>query len=54
MSIFVDVSAEEALRRALVRDVTVLGGPDAEPELVADVVIDNDDPAQPTVVKWSV
>jgi uridine kinase len=26
----------------------------AEPELAADVVIDNDDPTQPRVVKWSV
>jgi uridine kinase len=74
MSIFVDVSAEEALRRALVRDVAVLGGPDAvreryerrylpgqrlyrmtaQPELAADVVIDNDDPAEPRVLGWSV
>jgi uridine kinase len=74
LSIFVDVSAEVALRRAMVRDVAVLGGPSvvreryerrylpgqrlyrviAEPELAADVVIDNDDPTQPRVVKWSV
>lgn len=74
VSIFVDVSAEEALRRALVRDVEALGGPDvvreryerrylpgqrlyrvmAEPELAADVVIDNDDPAEPRVAKWPV
>lgn len=73
VSIFVDVSEEEALRRALVRDAVVLGGPDvvreryerrylpgqrlyrgtAAPELAADVVIDNNDPARPRVVKWT-
>ncbi|WP_104530755.1 nucleoside/nucleotide kinase family protein [Wenjunlia vitaminophila] len=73
VSIFVDVSEEEALRRALVRDAVVMGGPDvvreryerrylpgqrlyrgtAAPELAADVVIDNNDPARPRVVKWT-
>lgn len=74
MSIFVDVSEDEALQRALVRDVGLMGGADAvreryqrrylpgqrlyrataEPHRVADVVIDNDRPAEPQVVKWSV
>ncbi|MEU6145847.1 hypothetical protein ABZ848_36585 [Streptomyces sp. NPDC047081] len=72
VSIFVDVGEEETLRRALVRDVDVLGGADvvreryerrylpgqrlyrttAEPEMAADVVIDNNDPARPRVRNW--
>lgn len=72
VSIFLDVSPAEALRRALVRDAADMGGPDAvreryrlrylpgqqmyraaaTPELTADVVINNDDPAQPRLMKW--
>ena len=72
LSIFVDVSPDEALRRALVRDAELLGGvevvrdryrrrylpgqqlyrAEAAPTLRADVVIDNEDPAWPRVLKW--
>lgn len=72
LSIIVDVSPDEALRRALVRDVRLFGSPDAvreryrlrylpaqqlyraeaSPTLHADVVIDNDDPTRPRLLKW--
>lgn len=72
LRIFVEVSPEEALRRALVRDVELFGSPgavrdryrlrylpaqelyraDASPTQHADVVIDNNDPAKPTLLKW--
>jgi uridine kinase len=72
LSIFVDVSPGEALRRALIRDVEVFGGAEAvrdryrlrylpgqqlyraeaSPTLRADIVIDNEDPAWPRLLKW--
>jgi len=72
LSIFLDVSPDEVLRRALVRDVELFGSPDtvreryrlrylpaqqlyraeASPTRRADVVIDNNDPARPRVLKW--
>jgi uridine kinase len=72
VSIFLDIEAEEVLRRALARDSALLGGSDVvceryrkrylpgqqlyrtlvRPERVADVVIDNNDPAEPRVLKW--
>lgn len=72
LSIFLDASPDEVLRRATARDADLMGGPatvlerytqrylpaqqlyraDAAPELVADVVIHNDDPARPRVGKW--
>lgn len=72
LSIFIDVSPGEALRRAQVRDAELMGGVDAvreryrlrylpgqqlyretaRPSSVADVVIDNDDPAWPRLLKW--
>jgi uridine kinase len=72
LSIFLQVSPDEALRRALRRDAGVLGGEEAvreryrkrylpgqdlyrstaAPTAVADVVIDNDDPARPRILVW--
>jgi uridine kinase len=72
LSIFVDVSTQETLRRAQVRDADLLGGPGvireryqrrylpgqrlyrstAAPEQAADIVIDNNAPAEPRVLKW--
>jgi uridine kinase len=70
LSIFLDVSPEETLRRALVRDAELFGDAvraryrlrylpaqrhyraAAEPAERADVVIDNEDPARPRVLKW--
>ena len=72
LAVHLRVSPEETLRRALVRDVGVLGDAaeveqryrrrylpaeqmyraDCDPAGHADVVIDNDDPAAPRVVRW--
>jgi uridine kinase len=72
LSIFVDVSPDEAMRRALTRDVDLFGTADAVseryrlryvpaqqlyraeacPTVRADVVIDNDDPDWPRLLKW--
>lgn len=72
LSVFVDVSPAETLRRALSRDLELFGDAGTvreryekrylpgqqlyraavSPEAVADVVIDNDDPAHPRVLKW--
>jgi uridine kinase len=72
LSIFVDVSPDETVRRALVRDAELFGDAgivreryrrrylpaqqlyraDAQPAERADVVIDNEDPARPGVLKW--
>lgn len=72
LTVLVDVTPDEALRRALVRDVELFGSADvvrerydgryfpaqrlyreeASPQLNADVVIDNDDPARPRILKW--
>jgi uridine kinase len=72
LSVFVDVSPAESLRRALTRDLELFGDEAtvreryekryfpgqrlyraaASPETAADVVIDNDDPARPRVLKW--
>lgn len=73
LSVYLRVSAEESLRRALVRDVSSFGSTDeverrylarylpgqafyrqeADPEAVADVLVDNDDPGAPVVLRWS-
>jgi uridine kinase len=72
LSIFVDVSPAEAVRRALVRDVGLFGSAEAvreryrlryqpaqrlyraaaSPTRRADVLIDNDDPAWPRLMRW--
>jgi uridine kinase len=71
LSIFVDVSPDEAVRRAVIRDVGLFGGADAvreryrrrylpaqrlyraeaSPTTRADVVIDNDDPERPRLIR---
>jgi uridine kinase len=72
LSIFLDVTEDETLRRALVRDAEPMGGPDAvreryrrrylpaqrlyradaHPERTADVLIRNDRPDAPVVLRW--
>lgn len=72
LTVFLDVSPAESLRRALVRDLALFGSEavvreryehrylpgqrlyraTARPTEVADVVVDNDDPAAPTIRKW--
>jgi uridine kinase len=72
LSVYLDVSPAETLRRALVRDVELFGSEavireryehrylpgqllyrtTVRPAEVADVVVDNDDPAAPVVRKW--
>jgi uridine kinase len=70
-TVYLDISPDESLRRALIRDVELFGSPQvvreryrqrylpgqqlyreaAAPMRVADVVIDNHDPARPRVLK---
>lgn len=70
LSIFLDISPAETVRRALVRDASLFGDAvreryrqrylpaqqryraEAAPAERADVVIDNEDPARPRVLKW--
>lgn len=72
LTVLVDVTPDEALRRALDRDLELFGSAEivrerygrryfpaqrlyrdeASPQVNADVVIDNDDPARPRVLRW--
>jgi uridine kinase len=72
VTVYLRVTDEEVLRRAVVRDTGLMGSPadvrrrytgrylpgqalyraEADPEAVADVLIDNEDPAAPVVVRW--
>ena len=70
--VFLRVSPEESLRRALLRDAGLLGSADeverryrarylpgqalyraeVDPERLADVLVDNEDPARPRLLRW--
>lgn len=72
LAVYLRISPEESLRRALTRDAVLFGSPDeverryrarylpgqalyraeADPERLADVLVDNEDPAFPRVLCW--
>jgi uridine kinase len=72
VSVYLRISPEESLRRALVRDVDLFGSADrvrarylarylpgqaiyraeADPEAVADIVIDNERADRPRILRW--
>jgi uridine kinase len=72
ISVYLDVSPSEVLRRAAARDAKLMGGQasvierysqrylpaqrlyraEATPELLADILVHNDDPAHPRLTKW--
>ncbi|UOY02771.1 hypothetical protein [Blastococcus sp. PRF04-17] len=72
VSVYLRVSEQESLRRALIRDAPRFGTPAevarryrsrylpgqalyravADPEGTADVVVDNENPAAPRVLRW--
>jgi uridine kinase len=73
LSVYLRISEDESLRRALVRDAPRFGTPaevrrryssrylpgqrlyraECDPEAAADVLVDNEDPAEPVIERWS-